>query len=199
MAEISQLLSKQNSSSASQKLSAKITTNSISKSFFDEKKESVPHVMTEFTLTWENINVYMTEFNSGFAYIKSKFTGDKIELNQNKKIINNVSGIAKPYEVLAILGASGAGKTTLLNVLNSRNRGSLRIDGDIKVNGHFLYDNDCANSVFGYVQQNDLFVGTLKVKEHLFFQAMLRMDKNTSHEERLMRIESVLEDVMNLI
>ena len=106
-----------------------------------------------------------------------------------------VSGIARPCEVLAILGPSGAGKSTLLNVLNSRNLGQLQIDADIKINGRELDSIDSMTSLSGYVQQNDLFVGTLKVKEHLFFQAMLRMDRHTNSEERLKRIDSVLEDV----
>ena len=81
-----------------------------------------------------------------------------------------MSGIARPYEVLAIMGASGAGKSTLLNILNSCNRGSLNIEGDIKINGRYMNKIENLNSVYGYVQQNDLFVGNMKVKEHLLFQ-----------------------------
>ncbi len=62
------------------------------------------------------------------------------------------------------------GKTTLLNVLNCRNRGSLKIEGDIKINGKSVDMIENISSVIGYVQQDDLFIGTLKVKEHLFFQ-----------------------------
>ena len=62
------------------------------------------------------------------------------------------------------------GKTTLLNVLNCRNRGSLKIKGDIKINGKSVDMIENISSVIGYVQQDDLFIGTLKVKEHLFFQ-----------------------------
>ena len=67
-------------------------------------------------------------------------------------------------------GASGAGKTTLLNVLNFRNRGNLKISGDVKINGEVIKStNDLAN-VSGYVQQDDLFLAPLKVKEQLRFQ-----------------------------
>ena len=63
---------------------------------------------------------------------------------------------------------SGAGKTTLLNVLNQRNTSGLTVDGDIRVNGEKLGRGISALSA--YVQQDDLFVGILKVKEHLWFQ-----------------------------
>ena len=44
----------------------------------------------------------------------------------------------------------------------------LTIDGDIRVNGEKLGRGITAISSF--VQQDDLFVGILKVKEHLWFQ-----------------------------
>jgi ABC-type multidrug transport system ATPase subunit len=64
------------------------------------------------------------------------------------------------------MGASGAGKTTLLNILNFRNRGNLIIDDDIKVNGRVVKSNEIPE-YSGYVQQLDLFIGTLTVREQL--------------------------------
>ncbi len=67
-------------------------------------------------------------------------------------------------------GASGAGKTTLLNALNFRNRGKLKVTGDVKINGSIVKSMAEISSISGYVQQDDLFIGTLKVKEQLKFQ-----------------------------
>jgi ATP-binding cassette, subfamily G (WHITE), eye pigment precursor transporter len=64
------------------------------------------------------------------------------------------------------MGASGAGKTTLLNILNFRNRGNLIIYDDIKVNGRVVKSNEIPE-YSGYVQQLDLFIGTLTVREQL--------------------------------
>ncbi len=99
--------------------------------------------------------------------------------------------------MLAILGPSGSGKTTLLNVLNFRNSGALRIEGDVRLNGQVIDSIHSMSAVSGYVQQDDLFISTLKVREHLLFQAMLRMDLDTSKAERLKRVEDVLLDVKN--
>lgn len=68
------------------------------------------------------------------------------------------------------LKASGAGKTSLLNALNFRNRGNLVVDGDVKVNGQLIKSQKSLAAISGYVQQDDLFVGSMTVKEHLIFQ-----------------------------
>jgi len=103
--------------------------------------------------------------------------------------------MAKPKEVLAIMGASGAGKTTLLNVINFRNRGQLKIDGEIMLNGRSVKSVSQLSSISGYVQQDDLFVGYLTVKEHLLFQAMLRMETNVTRKERVHRVLEVIHEV----
>ena len=58
----------------------------------------------------------------------------------------------------------------MLNVLNFRNRGNLKITGDVKINGNLIASYDALASISGYIQQEDLFIGTIKVKELLKFQ-----------------------------
>ena len=84
-----------------------------------------------------------------------------------------MNGIARPFEVLAIMGSSGAGKTTLLNVLNFRNRSTLNVDGLVKVNGKLIESTEDIAALSGYVQQNDLFFECLTVKENLVFQVIV--------------------------
>ena len=62
---------------------------------------------------------------------------------------------------------SGAGKSTLMNVLAHRNLGRLQVTGEVKVNGQNVGLD--INSMSAYVQQEDLFIGTLTVREHLTF------------------------------
>lgn len=70
------------------------------------------------------------------------------------------------------MGSSGSGKTTLLNILNCRNRGKLVTSGDVRINGRPITSALALSAIAGYVQQEDLFVGTLTVKEHLKFQVI---------------------------
>nr|UOU03354.1 ATP-binding cassette subfamily G-like 4 [Brachionus rubens] len=141
------------------------------------------------TLTWENLNVYVPAEKQSFFNMKPEKPSEK------KQIVQNVSGLAKPGEILAIMGASGAGKTTVLNVLTLRNKGDLIINGSVKINGKTIDDAKQLSTVAGYVQQNDIFIGTLKVVEHLQFQAMLRMDRSTSTQDKLARVEQVMNDL----
>lgn len=68
---------------------------------------------------------------------------------------------------------SGAGKSTMLNVLTFRNRGSLIIQGDIRINGVVVDKAKIAN-ISAYVQQDDLFIGSLTVREHLTFRVYIK-------------------------
>ena len=112
------------------------------------------------------------------------------------------------------MGASGAGKTTLLNCLTFRNTGKLKVTGRRCING-IPVNTDSLASISAYVQQDELFINTLTVREHLKFQvtnftncqfanmfnvnqtlqALLRMDKHLSYTERMNRVDEVMEDL----
>nr|QNH67968.1 ATP-binding cassette transporter subfamily G-like protein 2 [Brachionus plicatilis] len=145
------------------------------------------------TLTWENLTV-VSDKKATFK-ISNLLRKKEKNCSSKNTIINNVSGIAQSNEILAIMGASGAGKTSLLNALNFRNNQSLNVYGEIKVNGQLIRSQNELSSISGYVQQNDLFIESLTVKETLIFQAMLRMDKSISKEKRFKRIEEVIHDL----
>lgn len=138
-------------------------------------------------------------------------------LFKRSKVINVclklVTGVVRPGEFLAIMGASGAGKTTLLNCLTFRNSGKLQISGERYLNGSKV-NTDSLARISGYVQQDDLFIPTLTVREHLVFQvsiietlfeiiiymrstlqARLRMDKHLSYKERLQRVDEVIQEL----
>ena len=59
----------------------------------------------------------------------------------------------------------------------------VRITGDLCVNGQTVQP-DSLTSQSAYVQQDDLFIGLLTVREQLIFQAMLRMDRHITKAQR---------------
>merc|ERR1712142_468431 len=142
------------------------------------------------TFSWSNITVEVPQSSN------RKFCGllpSKKKSAPPKQILNKASGIVRPGEFLAIMGASGAGKSTLLNTLLFRNLGGLKVSGVRMANNVEVTPNNLT-SVSAYVQQDDLFIGTLTVKEHLTFQALVRMDSHIPSDQRMSRVESVLQE-----
>ena len=56
-------------------------------------------------------------------------------------------------------------------------------------------DPNSLTAVSAYIQQDDLFLPTLTVHEHLTFQACVRMDPDVPHKQRMERVESVAKEV----
>lgn len=96
------------------------------------------------------------------------------------------------------MGSSGAGKTTLLNALTFRSGGGITVSGTMAANGRRVTSR-VLTSRTAYVQQDDLFVGTLTVEEHLLFQAMVRMDRHIPYKQRVERVNDVISEVNKLI
>lgn len=149
-------------------------------------RESMENASEKVTLSWENVNVYVKQNN------RTCCRRERVDAPQ--QVLKNVHGIIKPGSLLAIMGASGSGKTTLLNVLTSRiDQRALTTTGDIKVNGVNV-GTDIRN-MSAYVRQDDMFIATMTVKEHLIFRALLRMDKNISREKRMDRVNEVIHEL----
>ncbi|XP_065564750.1 protein white-like isoform X2 [Artemia franciscana] len=140
--------------------------------------------------SWRNLDVKTSSQNQGCC----KWLG-KRQFVPPKHILKGVNGDVRRGDFLAIMGASGAGKTTLLNVLTCRRLYNLQVRGEVYLNG-IPVNPDSLTRVSAYIQQEDNFVGVLTVREHLEFQANLRMDKGTSRERRLIRINEVLKEVL---
>ncbi|GAU97166.1 hypothetical protein RvY_08512-2 [Ramazzottius varieornatus] len=160
---------------------------SIASSYYEVPEELIGvENLDNITLSWYGINVWLPPPPAKLCGLIKPPPEQRVR----KQIVNNVNGIVRPGELLAIMGASGAGKTTLLNVLNGRNRGALKIEGSICINNRKV--GKAITSISAYVQQVDLFIGTLTVREHLIFQSQLRMDKHMSSADRMRRVEEVI-------
>merc|ERR1712226_1090010 len=110
----------------------------------------------QITFTWENLTVVKENFGASCL---------KRQKGVTKTIPHNVSGYVRPGQLLAIMGASGAGKSTLLNALTFRNLSALTVvSGARYANGNPVNPNSLT-SVSAYIQQDDLFIGSLTVKE----------------------------------
>lgn len=101
------------------------------------------------------------------------------------KILDNVSFDLAPSNMVAIMGGSGAGKTTLLNVLaqtTNINSPTLNFSGSVHYNVALGAEHPRISTAF--MQQSDVFLPGLTLRETLDFQAQLRLPNATSAERK---------------
>ncbi|CAF0832136.1 unnamed protein product [Didymodactylos carnosus] len=136
----------------------------------DKGISKIDYISLPVTLTWLDLKAEVPPKESGLTqWVKQTYCPWR-EVQQPKQLLKGVSGIVKPGQLVAIMGASGAGKTTLMNILTSRRPGNLKISGDVRVNGSEMGRN--ISRVAGYVQQEELFIPTMTAREHLTFQVL---------------------------
>ena len=107
-----------------------------------------------------------------------------------KQILNDVSGIAHPGQIMAIMGASGAGKSTFLDILARKNKRGTTV-GNFYVNGEKIPDNEYKN-VIGFVDQEDTLMGTLTVEETIRTSALLRLPADMGISVKEQRVLEVM-------
>lgn len=146
----------------------------------------------KITYTWSDVNVFAATESERFW--KRMLWRNSRRPIQQKHLLKDVCGAAYPGELLIIMGSSGAGKTTLLNALTFRSGRGVTVSGTMAANGHRVAAS-VLTSRMAYVQQDDLFVGTLTVQEHLLFQAMVRMDRHIPFRQRVNRVDEVISEL----
>merc|ERR1712238_204064 len=104
-------------------------------------------------------------------------------------IMQGASGTMKHSTVTAIMGSSGAGKTTMLNLLSGK---ADRTSGIIKINGEEREMCEFKD-VIGFAPQVDTMHRNLTVEDVIIHNALMRLPVNMSKEEKLQRVDDVLE------
>jgi ABC-type multidrug transport system ATPase subunit len=148
------------------------------------------------TLVWKNLTVRTP------IKIKKQKTAEHTELNVKmtedrpmKTIVENLTGVAKPNEIIGLLGPSGSGKTVLLNIFSSRlhlPKGS-EYERNVYVNKKQPLTRDLFGKVAAYVMQDDVLLETLTPYECIKFSANLRLSGNPQEKES--RVTKVIEDL----
>ncbi len=107
-----------------------------------------------------------------------------------KQILVDVSGVAQPGQIMAIMGASGAGKSTFLDILARKNKRGTTA-GSFFVNGEKIPDNEYRN-VIGFVDQEDTLLSTLTVQETILTSALLRLPRDMGISVKEQRVQEVM-------
>lgn len=94
---------------------------------------------------------------------------------------------------MAIMGPSGCGKTTLLNVLAQREASAkAKVSSTVCINGQSPPES-AFRRLSSYVEADDALIGSLTVKETLYFAAKLSLSGVVSSSERIRRVEELLQ------
>lgn len=136
----------------------------------DETLEKL--VKSDSIFTWRDLN-YTVPYMGG-----------------ERKLLNNVSGYAKPGVMVALMGASGAGKSTLLNTLSQRQTVGV-VDGEMLVDGRSLGADFQRNT--GFCLQGDIHDQTQTVREAIEFSALLRQEASIPRQEKLDYVNKIID------
>ena len=109
---------------------------------------------------------------------------------KHRVLLDDISGYCIPGKLTALMGESGSGKTTLLNTLAQRNDIGV-VTSDMLVNG--LPIDSSFERRSGYVQQQDIHISELTVRESLQFSARMRRSQRIQDEIKMQYVEKVIQ------
>lgn len=146
----------------------------------------------------DNINYQPLEgelnaLNENFTPTTLTFESIKYKVPSGQTVLNDIFGLVKPRECLAIMGGSGAGKTTLLDILAGKNKNG-EVSGNIYVNGTILGPKEY-KKIVGFVDQEDHLIPTLTVYETVLNSALLRLPRSMSLRAKETRVIEVLSEL----
>jgi ABC-type multidrug transport system ATPase subunit/predicted component of type VI protein secretion system len=117
----------------------------------------------------------------------------KYTVDNGKQLLDDISLIARPGTLTAIIGGSGAGKTTLARLIAGYARPS---SGSVTFEGHDIHGEYASlRSRIGMVPQDDVVHRQLTVNQALGYAAELRLPPDTSKADRMKVVAQVLEEL----
>ena len=119
--------------------------------------------------------------------------GVKYTVDNGKQLLDDISLIARPGTLTAIIGGSGAGKTTLARLIAGYARPT---SGSVTFEGHDMHAEYASlRSRIGMVPQDDVVHRQLTVNQALGYAAELRLPPDTSKADRAQVVTQVLEEL----
>ncbi|XP_009769371.1 ABC transporter G family member 25 [Nicotiana tabacum] len=131
-------------------------------------------------------------FSNGPTSSSTDIENPTATIHDERTILNGITGMVSPGEILAVLGPSGSGKSTLLNGLAGRLQGHGNT-GTILANNRKLSKPVLKRT--GFVTQDDVLYPHLTVRETLIFCALLRLPNTLNRKDKIAVTDSVITEL----
>eukprot|EP00250_Pteridium_aquilinum_P018713 c24179_g1_i1 orf=516-2765(-) len=167
-----------------------------------ENPQAIPHAQVLGSLSplsqslWKNVKKtrsgpLMASANDPTAWLTWKDLTVSVSLagGDTQAVLDNLNGYAEPGHMMAIMGPSGSGKSTLLDALAGRLAKNAMVSGDVLVNGR---RRKLSYGAVAYVTQEDTLIGTLTVRETIFYSAHLRLPDAMPMSEKENIVDSTI-------
>jgi ABC transport system ATP-binding/permease protein len=119
--------------------------------------------------------------------------GVQYVVDNGKKLLSDISLIARPGTLTAVIGGSGAGKSTLARLIAGYTTPS---SGSVTFEGHDIHSEYASlRSRIGMVPQDDVVHRQLTVNQALSYAAELRLPPDTTKADRAKVVSQVLEEL----
>lgn len=119
----------------------------------------------------------------------------RLNKNRGRKLLQNFNGVAKPGEMVLVVGRPGSGCSTFLKTIANQRGGYIGVNGDVKYGG--IPSQEFARKYQGeavYNEEDDVHFPTLTVKQTLEFALSLKSPgKRLPHQT----VKSLNEEVLN--
>ncbi|GAA4536743.1 FHA domain-containing protein [Mycobacterium paraffinicum] len=117
----------------------------------------------------------------------------KYVVDNGKQLLDDISLIARPGTLTAVIGGSGAGKSTLARLIAGYTTPS---SGSVTFEGHDIHTEYASlRSRIGMVPQDDVVHRQLTINQALGYAAELRLPPDTSKSDRAKIVAQVLEEL----
>ena len=107
-----------------------------------------------------------------------------------RRLLSDAEGFVEPGTLTALMGASGASKTILLNQLAQRVDEIGTIIGNTTINSLSLDESFKRRT--GYVQQQNIHMSEMTVREAFQFSVLLRQPQETSIKDKHAYVEKII-------